>query len=116
MKCTKCGGDFKTYQTKQGFDVDKCKNCGAIWFDKGELNKFLDDERRLEKLGTQGLDNSKATSLNCPRCYHDRMYVGKYPKTNVTLDQCPMCHGLYFDKGELKKIINIDSKSTKKAG
>ncbi len=36
MKCPKCGHDMKEVMLRD-IAVDMCKNCGGIFFDKGEL-------------------------------------------------------------------------------
>ena len=45
--------------------------------------------------------------LNCPKC------VGKLEEKaveNVNLDVCWVCEGIWFDSGELEKVLNSDSK------
>jgi Zn-finger nucleic acid-binding protein len=39
MKCTKCGGEFKTKELK-GIEIDQCMNCNSIWLDSRSLNGF----------------------------------------------------------------------------
>ena len=45
MKCPKCGHDLE--ETKLGaLLVDKCKDCGGIFFDAGELDLLLAAENK----------------------------------------------------------------------
>lgn len=49
--------------------------------------------------------------MDCPKC------VGKLKATkieNETIDVCWVCEGIWFDDGELEKIIEADSKNFKK--
>lgn len=44
MKCPKCGHDLT--ETQMGpLTVDKCKHCGGVFFDNGELDLLLAHEK-----------------------------------------------------------------------
>jgi Zn-finger nucleic acid-binding protein len=40
LHCPKCPGLLETY-TFQGFILDRCRECGGIWMDKGELEGVI---------------------------------------------------------------------------
>lgn len=40
LHCPKCRGLLETY-TFQGFTLDRCRDCGGIWMDRGELEGVL---------------------------------------------------------------------------
>jgi len=40
MKCPKCGHDMAT-RAIEGIEVDACKTCEGIFFDRGELDALL---------------------------------------------------------------------------
>lgn len=42
--------------------------------------------------------------LNCPIC---NTKMNKIKKNHVTIDRCPKCLGIWLDKGELDKIVEI---------
>ena len=44
MKCPKCGADMKEEQMG-ALMVDKCTDCGGIYFDSGELDVLLAAEK-----------------------------------------------------------------------
>ena len=44
--------------------------------------------------------------MNCPTCNERMREVTKY---NVQVDICPGCKGVWLDRGELEKIIQIVS-------
>ncbi len=44
MKCPKCGGDMKE-EKMAAIMVDKCQECGGIYFDSGELEVLLAAEK-----------------------------------------------------------------------
>jgi len=74
MDCPKCNGAMQEHSTTtlQGVvTIDKCTDCGGMWFDNGEAEKLKDDwmsdfldsgDRAVGKM--QNLN----TDVNCPRC------------------------------------------------
>jgi hypothetical protein len=57
------------------------------------------DRAKLEKLAKLGL---------CPRCgipLVQRDYHG------VSIDDCPRCHGIWLDKGELETVVDREDES-----
>jgi Zn-finger nucleic acid-binding protein len=40
LHCPKCGGVLETYSFG-GFNLERCRKCGGIWLDKGELEGLL---------------------------------------------------------------------------
>jgi TFIIB-like protein len=43
--CPKCPGNLETY-TFEGLTVDRCRACGGIWLDRGELEAIVNKIRR----------------------------------------------------------------------
>lgn len=87
--------------------VDKCFVCGGVWFDKGELDKYLTDQINVidsPALGG-GLDEKLGEKKgNCPRC-HIRMKKTAAPKdADMTLDLCEQCHGVWLDSTEIDRL------------
>jgi Zn-finger nucleic acid-binding protein len=40
LGCPKCPGDLETYSF-EGFVLDRCRGCGGVWMDKGELEAVI---------------------------------------------------------------------------
>jgi hypothetical protein len=40
LSCPKCPGRLETYSF-QGYVLDRCRECGGIWMDKGELEGVI---------------------------------------------------------------------------
>ncbi len=40
LRCPKCPGSLETY-TFEGHLLDRCRECGGIWMDKGELEAVI---------------------------------------------------------------------------
>lgn len=92
-------------------EIDHCINCGGIWLDKGELELLLETEEeraRLKDLFKEA-ESVKERSYHCPICGKrmNKVFVGKERK--VIIDKCKKNHGLWFDQGELQKVVEIDT-------
>ena len=104
MHCPKCCnesleeiqvGDVKT-------PVDHCRTCGGIWFDQRELETIM-------TVAVKDLvvpSGARETGRMCPRDF-EAMFAFKYPQTEVTVDMCRKCLGLWLDGGELTEIKKV---------
>lgn len=88
-----------------GFELDVCPGCLGVWFDEGELGK-------VAKLPKQNFESRQpATPLplshlkrSCPRC-SALLLSAKYQYTSdITIDSCEQCGGVFVDQGELEEI------------
>lgn len=119
-KCPKCrGGKLETLtlslddRSKPGLELasktlelDQCAICGGVWFDKGELDKYL-DARGVERLVAPEVHPKHAAAMDanltpCPRCpvHLDKAPLKANPK--VRADACHHCGGLWIDGPELE--------------
>jgi uncharacterized protein len=46
------------------------------------------------------------SELNCPKC-HGTMRT--YERSNVTVDQCTECRGIFLDRGELERLVEAEA-------
>ncbi len=122
MKCPKC----KTIELKKakiaGISIDCCQKCKGIWFGKDELRivkdkklkkaRWLDAELKVKSLDWFKFDlwnNKKKFKLlrakrKCPSCKVPLTEVG-YMDSDIKIDACGICWGVWLDKGEFKRII-----------
>ncbi len=90
--------------------VDHCPECLGIWFDKNELAGAKNDkDKELNWLDFDiWRDKSKfkvyTIEKRCPVC---RIAFAEvvYDDSNVKIDFCKMCHGIWLDRGEFKQIM-----------
>jgi Zn-finger nucleic acid-binding protein len=102
MKCPHCYELLFTVEY-EGFEIDTCIECAGIWLDSGELEYLLGMETGNEYIKSLKDASSLEKSKRCPIC----LKIMKTMTTDgrgIVLDQC-MEHGLWFDKGELEKIL-----------
>jgi len=91
--------------------VDRCPDCGGIWLDSGEL-EMMEEGIGLEKASL--LQQARHELLKeaqklvsvvglCPKC--ERSKLSQISKRGVQLDVCGHCGGLFFDEGELERVL-----------
>lgn len=84
-------------------DLEQCGGCHGVWFDRGELEKYLDAE--LTVLDASELPASihaehDTKPADCPKC-KKAMERGPAPKGKVQVDRCRHCAGVWLDGREI---------------
>ena len=111
MKCPKCKVENLKEIKINGIKIDRCEHCGGLWFDKYELK--ITRDHRDKNLSWLDFDLWKdenklvvsGRSINCPRD-EKPLFKIKCKNTDVMVDVCLECHGVWLDKNELDKIIS----------
>ncbi len=115
MDCPVCLKPIDTVNL-MGVEIDSCRLCGGVWLDSGEIGEYV----KKGKIPKKVLDNFQIDDSHmkveegkrkCPRC-KNQLRVITHRRVNV--DFCDECRGIWFDKGELKKIIATYQKETQK--
>lgn len=90
-------------------EIDHCPACSGIWLDSGELEMLLDSEKEKDiVLNSFKTDKrSKEKKRKCPICMKKMEKILYENKNIILIDKCSLNHGLWFDQGELKKIVEI---------
>ncbi|MCE1248334.1 MAG: zf-TFIIB domain-containing protein [Firmicutes bacterium] len=114
MDCPSCVLPMNT-QIFYNIEIDACKMCGGLWFDRHELAAYIKNRKiPFKLLSGYCLDDRRKIigegSRKCPRCQKNMQVVNHI---DVNVDYCNDCSGLWFDRGELSKILNY---YTEKAG
>ena len=111
MDCPKCNGVMQehTTTTLQGaVTIDRCADCGGMWFDNGEAEKlkgdwmsdFLDSGDRAV-----GKAQNLNTEINCPRYEKQMDTVNDPDQQHITYEVCNE-HGMFMDAGEFADYKN----------
>jgi Zn-finger nucleic acid-binding protein len=92
--------------------IDECRQCRGIWFDKGELAEVKDvvepDLRWLDF----GIWKEEARfhindePLKCPRCQKDAVREISYQGPDVEFRFCPFCEGVWLNAANFKQILD----------
>jgi len=130
MDCPKCNiGKLNkvtiSFQTKyakepsedkdliQELELDQCFVCNGVWFDGGELEKYL--KPGLTIVNSRPIDRELMKEFDkkitkCPKCNIEmvKKHAPKNPK--IIIDFCKQCKGVWLDSTEIDKIEqkNID--------
>lgn len=110
MECPKCNDNLISFSVDH-LEFDECKNCEGIWFSKDELRQVKNladsDLNWMDFVIWKHTDRFKAKphKYTCPNCCA-KMDVLDYDNTNVEIDYCSECQGIWLDKDKLVKIID----------
>lgn len=83
--------------------IDRCRACGGIWLDKGELNRLLRN-RQLSDYLTKEIGTQSKSELVCPSCGG---LMDIEVADEIEIDVCLSCGGVWLDAGELDKLKNL---------
>jgi membrane associated rhomboid family serine protease/Zn-finger nucleic acid-binding protein len=114
MKCPSCSGRLREVKSKTAL-VDICLDCKGIWFDSGEFVDFArsltenpklspTETRLFEPRKVHTLEKVKEQTKACPRCNLAMKRFNYSYDSNVFLDKCPNCQGIWTDGGEMRQV------------
>ena len=114
MKCPFCSTKLVEVKSKTAL-VDICPKCKGIWFDSGELVDFVKSLTESEEISpktprlfkeqtAQTLDTINEKCKICPKCNQKLKKFNYFYDSNVFLDKCPQCQGMWADGGEVKEV------------
>jgi Zn-finger nucleic acid-binding protein len=97
-------------------EIDFCTGCDGIWLDAGELELMFETEDERKNLIESLHENPEHPEkpYKCPICNKKMIKVHVGDKKEILLDKCIKDHGLWFDKGELKSVVEVGSKKENK--
>ena len=110
MLCPACGDHLIILELDQ-VEIDHCSSCGGIWLDAGELELLLEDSVEKDEL-LASLNREADTDekkIQCPICRKKMNKVLIESSEPIIIDKCKRNDGLWFDEGELEKVIEIGS-------
>jgi Zn-finger nucleic acid-binding protein len=93
-----------------GVEVDFCPTCLGLWFEEEELRLAKDEkDKNLKWLDIDLWKDNKKFKIFpgirlCPSCRLP-LYEIYYGDSRIIVDICNLCHGVWLDRGEFKKII-----------
>jgi Zn-finger nucleic acid-binding protein len=107
MQCPKCGGELQPV-VQDSIEVDRCAQCGGLWFDRLEadrLVKMKGSAKQLDTGDTQvGAGHNQLDKIECPRCHTQMIRMVDLEQHHIWYESCPVCYGKWFDAGEFKDL------------
>ena len=91
-------------------EIDYCPKCLGIFFEEDELRWAKDKaDKNLNWLDIDLWKNETKFKISrlgklCPSCRMP-LYEVNYEDSGVVVDVCNLCHGIWLDRGEFKRII-----------
>ncbi|WP_372895799.1 zf-TFIIB domain-containing protein [Stieleria sp.] len=111
MKCPRDGATLASETYEADVVVDRCPVCRGIWLDSGELKTIQetiehDYSQQLQRINVVArayeLARQKSQpDIRCPKCQgelHPREYAYC---SQILIDRCAECGGVWLDAGEL---------------
>ena len=104
MECPRCDEEMIVVEY-QNVEVDYCEEHG-VWLDRGELELLM--ELAGTKPGQIEFTPTETTeeTLRCAYC-GEPMEKIRVAGLEDIIDRCPKRHGLWFDKGELRRVLSV---------
>jgi len=92
--------------------IDVCGTCGGTWYDVDELRVLKDRESAGDYCwidvdlwrDPEQFQVPQQRGLTCPDCGYELTTL-RYGETNVEIDACGRCRGVWLDKKEYEEII-----------
>jgi len=111
VKCPACGAKLRLVRGRD-IEVDVCPSCRGLFFDRGELKTFIDSciEKVPEGKAPSALPSRKEplpgalvpqANRTCPRCNKPMTTFNYAYDSNIFLDRCWNCGGIWADEGEI---------------
>lgn len=109
--CPKCDSSLFILNFK-GIEVDFCQQCRGLWLDAGEIQSLMtltgaNSNDPLLKFQHQNGLPAQGRKYLCPRCDQpmEELPVREHSDATLHLERCEHGHGLWFDAGELERLL-----------
>lgn len=102
LLCPYCNTTMRVDYYKD-IEIDICDTCKDIWFNKGEINKFLAYEKRDRTIFNDVIKNSPIKSkTQCPSCNEKSLNITECK--SFKFGHCPTCDGILMKRSFVNKI------------
>ena len=102
LECPRCDAPMLAVEY-ENVEVDYCEDHG-VWLDAGELELLLElSGAEKGQVKIEPIDASEE-KLRCAYC-GEPMEKIRIADVDEVIDRCPNGHGLWFDRGELRHVL-----------
>ena len=105
-RCPKCTQPLTAIR-HDGIASEYCRGCGGLWLDRGELARVEGCPEDLPPRAPDQVEVVRDTPYFCPTCAAPLQEREFAPGSELWLDQCIQCGGLFFDAGELRRARSL---------
>lgn len=117
MLCPNCQHSLHTFNY-HSIAIDMCSRCGGLWFDPQELPAYIETFRAIHEFPPMTISEVTQKAHNiytlaeqqkkCPRCQLPMNKFNYAYNSNVFLDRCPTCQGIWADRDEITKAVRFN--------
>lgn len=112
MNCPVCDRPMVVFEVDD-VEVDHCVGCEGTWLDAGELEILLEGAEGRDELlvSLDRIVSPGEAPRRCPICAKKmlKVEVDLPGGEAIILDKCKRHHGVWFDRGELARILEAES-------
>lgn len=101
MNCPKCNAELIVVE-RDNIELDWCPKCSGFWFDADEWHLLGVKEAKYDPFCQESVRINEQ-GRKCPIC---EKTMEKISIDGILLDRCPNYHGIWFDKGEVARLVN----------
>ena len=93
----------------EGVKIHHCGRCGGYWLTETKLDAILARQEVLmpaavqeavERMALESNSTAMLTCITCGTSMRKQLFRGF---TELQVDVCPRCHGIWFDRAELER-------------
>lgn len=99
-----------------GVEFESCPNCKGVFLDNGELRSLKNRSNEESWLKVKWVEEDPDTfdktvaianpaGRFCPKCENSQLLTVNYGQSDVLIDWCPSCEGIWLDNQEFDEII-----------
>jgi Zn-finger nucleic acid-binding protein len=114
LKCPRDGTALREQVHKTDVRVDTCPTCGGVWLDRGELHRIEQAHGPIDAQALRGIQSVAAAyelarqkakpAAACPHCGGELAAKEYAYCSQVLVDACPKCEGVWLDGGEIAAL------------
>jgi Zn-finger nucleic acid-binding protein len=122
MLCPRDRGALINEQYEGDVLVDRCPSCDGVWLQRGELEAIQESLERDYSAELRGIDvvalayerarQANRPDIACPSCGTALQAEEFGYCSQILVDRCGKCGGIWLDSGELKALERFFERET----
>ena len=113
MKCPKCDSQMTEVVAAYGRTVERCDGCSGLFVSRTALDRLERSWIYGPRSGGENVDSGdpkvgrkydRIREIDCPVCGERMNQISDHNQPHIWLEECPKCHGVFFDAGELTDL------------
>ncbi len=108
MDCPRCSVEMTEVAGEESL-LQRCSDCGGIWADVSDVNRFLLHANLPALSAVGGYVNQDEIVGHCPACDVDLVAIEGGEKRSLHYDTCESCGGIWIDgpeEGDIPEAID----------